>query len=65
MLKITISEHPYFGHGTTAVHVYDISEGLKTIRYDKYTHELIVEFDSCSDNLILKVGRITNIKIEG
>lgn len=64
MLKITISEHPYFGHGTTAQHVYCVSEGINTIKYDTYEHKLVIDFTSCSDKMELHVGELTEIKIE-
>ena len=64
MLKITIYEHPYFGHGTIAKHVYDISEGLNTIKYNKYERKLVIDFDSCSYKLELRIDELTGIKIE-
>jgi len=64
MLKIIIEEHPYFGHGTTAIHEYRISEGLGKIAFDKYKHELTVEFNSCNDGLRLHVDRLVAIRIQ-
>ena len=65
MLKITVKEKAYAGHGTTGVHTYELSEGLLDIYYNKYDKEVVVKFDSCSDDLKFKVdGRVTAIIIE-
>ena len=64
MLKITVTERPYFGHGTKAKHVYEISESLSKISYDRFKGEFVVEFDSCSDSLRLHVDELRGIEIE-
>lgn len=63
-MKITIKEHPYFGHGTIAYHVYNISESLNSINYNKYDHCLVIDFNSCSTKLKLHIDDLIEIKIE-
>lgn len=64
MLKITVIERPYFGHGTKAKHVYETSESLSKITYDRFKGKLVVEFDSCSDALELHIDELRWIEIE-
>ena len=65
MLKITVKEKAYAGHGTTAVHTYELSEGLLDIYYNKYDKEIVAKFDSCEQELRFKVdGKVTAIIIE-
>lgn len=64
-MKITISERPYFGHGTVAQHVYNINESLNNIKYDKLNHELVVNFTTCATKMKIHVDELTEIKIEG
>lgn len=64
MLKITITEQANFGHWTNAQHVYEISESLKTIHFDRDEHKLVIDFSTCSDKLVLDIGRLKEIKIE-
>ena len=63
-LKITVYEHPYFGHGTVAQHVYNICESLDTIKYDTLEHKLVIDFTTCSDKLELRIDELTGLKIE-
>lgn len=64
MLKITVTEHPYFGHGTKAKHVYEINESLIKITYDALNHKVMAEFGSCADNMELDIDELRAIEIE-
>lgn len=64
MLRITVTERPYFGHGTKATHIYETSESLSKISYDRFKGKLVVEFDSCSDALELHIDELCSIGIE-
>lgn len=64
MLKITVIERPYCGHGTKAKHVYELNESLSKITYDAFTHAVVVEFGSCTDNLVLCIDELQGIEIE-
>ena len=64
MLKITVTERPYFGHGTMAKHVYEFNEGLSKISYDVLEHELVIEFDTCRDKAKIHIDELRGIEIE-
>ena len=64
MLKITVIERPYCGHGTKAKHVYELNESLSKITYDAFTDTVVVEFVSCADNLVLCIDELQGIEIE-
>lgn len=64
MLKITVIERSYCDHGTKAKHVYELNESLSKITYDAFMHAVVVEFDSCTDNLVLCIDELQGIEIE-
>lgn len=62
-MVIKVYESPYFGHGTKCVHEYRINEGLKSIRFDRYEHKLVIEFDSSNAKMVLAIDDLDGITI--